>query len=194
MPNKKNQQKNIKRNAFVALCDHASRNNWCWNLFCTTCGHGSFSVALSKIAHGLHPDDESFWPHGKENHSLLKESEQYGDFWRNSNPPPTIQGKLASIVADAKISDIQAVAKYPDWLGYIGLVVNHCPNREPRGVISESLLPQFIDMLKNNREICEYLNGKQSRHELLSINDLSRIESRSVDSGNLPLPLIFDVL
>ncbi len=31
-----------KRNSFTALCEYASKNNWCWKLFCTTCGHGAF--------------------------------------------------------------------------------------------------------------------------------------------------------
>jgi len=102
--------------------------------------------------------------------------------------------KLASIVADAKLSEIKDVAKYPDWLGYIGLVIHHCPSRESREKISESFLPQFISMLKDDKEICDYLQNKQTQKETLSINDLSRIESKSVDLKNPPTPLIFEVL
>jgi len=184
--------KNIKRNPFIALCDYASQNNWCWKLFCTTCGHGSFKVAFTKIISGQNPDDASFWPNGKDNAALLKEVDQYRDFW--SEASIANQHKLATIVADAKLSEIKSVAKYPDWLGYIGLVIHHCPSREAREKISESLLLQFISMLKDDKEICDYLQNKLAQKEILSINDLSRIESKSVDLKNPPTPLIFDVL
>ncbi len=104
------------------------------------------------------------------------------------------QLKLASVVAEAKLSDIQAVAKFPDWLGYIGLIIHHCQNRDARKIISNAFLPQFITMLKNDKEICEYLQEKQSKQVLLSINDLSRIENKSVAFKQPPWPLIFDIL
>ncbi|MBM3255882.1 MAG: hypothetical protein FJZ04_00200 [Candidatus Moranbacteria bacterium] len=186
------QKRKSKRNAFTALCEYASKNNWCWKLFCTTCGHGSFKIAFSKIISGQHPDRTSFWPNGKDNAALLKKADQYRDFWSESSVAN--QMKLASIVADAKLSEIKDVAKYPDWLGYIGLVIHHCPSRESREKISESFLPQFISMLKDDKEICDYLQNKQTQKETLSINDLSRIESKSVDLKNPPTPLIFEVL
>ncbi len=167
-------QKSTKRNPFVALCDYASRGNWCWNIVCTTCGHSAFKVSFSKIVNGQHPDDESFWPYGKDNSAPLKEMDSYGDFFRNT--PISNQNELVYIVAGAKISDIQAVAKFPDWLGYIGLVIHHCPNEEARKVLSNAFLPQFIALVKNNKEAYDYLQEKQSKQEMLNVNDLSRIE------------------
>jgi len=166
---------NTPRNPFVALCDYASRNNWCWKIFCTTCGHGAFRVTFSKIIHDQHPDDKSFWTNGQDNAAPLKELEKYGDFVRDATV--VNQLKLASIVAEAKILDIQSVAKFPDWLGYIGLVIHHCPSHEARKAMSDSFLPQFIAMVKNDKEICEYLQEKQKGQELLSIDDLERIEN-----------------
>ena len=49
-------------------------------------------------------------------------------------------------------------------------------------------------MVNDDKEICEYLHEKQTKQELLSINDLSRIENKSVDLVNPPLPLITDIL
>jgi hypothetical protein len=171
MVNKNNQL----RNPFVALCDYASRGNWCWNIECTTCGHGAFRVTFSKIARDQHPDDESFWPYGKENHEPIKEMNVYGDFFRGASISRQI--KLASIVAEAKLSDIQAVAKFPDWLGYIGLVMEHCYCEETQKTISNAFLPQFIDLVKNDKELHDYFQEKQSSQQFLSIGDLSRIES-----------------
>jgi len=187
-----NKTKNNQRNQFVALCEYSSQNDWCWKLCCTTCGHSAFKISFSKIIHGQHPDDDSFWPHGKSNSDPLREVDNYKDFWREASV--VNQTKLASIVAEAKLSEIQAVAKFPDWLGYIGLVIYHCPSSESRKIISDSFLPQFITMLKDYKEIYDYLQQKLAQQELLNINDLSKIESKSVNSTNTPRPLIFDVL
>ncbi len=170
--------KNAKRNSFVALCDYASRENWCWNIVCTTCGHSAFRVAFSKIVQGQHPDDDSFWPNGKIASDFFKEVDIYKDFSKDYLIRTNIarQIKLASIIAEAKISDIQAVAKFPDWLGYIGLVLYHCPSQDALKIISDSFLPQFIALVKNNKEVHDYLQEKQSKQEMLNIDDLSRIE------------------
>lgn len=166
---------NKQRNPFVALCEIASQNNWCWKMYCTTCGHGAFKVSFSKIARGQHPDDNSFWPYGKDNHAPLKEMNDYGDFFRNTSEDSQL--KLVSVVAEAKLSDIQAVAKFPDWLGYIGLVMTHCSSRSAFKILSDAFLPQFIVLLKNDEGTCKYLKEKQSEQELLNINDLSKIEA-----------------
>ena len=184
--------KTILRNPFVALCEYASQNNWCWKLFCTTCGHGAFKVAFSKLIQDQHPDNDSFWPHGRSNSDPLKELDNNNDFWRAASIANQL--KLASIVAGAKISDIQVVAKFPDWLGYIGLVINHCPDRNARKLFSDAFIPQFIEMTKENKELSDYFKKMQSEDGMLSINDLSRIESGKVNLDKPPLPLIFDVL
>lgn len=163
------------RNPFVALCEYASQNNWCWKICCTTCGHSVFKVAFSKLIQDQHPDDDSFWPYGKSNSDPIKEVDSNNDFWRREARIAN-QLKLTALVADAKISDIQAVAKFPDWLGYIGLVINHCPNHEARKILSDALIPQFIVMTKESRELSNYFKKMQLEDTLLSINDLSRVE------------------
>ena len=162
----------IKRNPFVALCEYASQNNWCWKITCTTCGHSAFRVAFSKLVHGEHPDDDSFWPNGKENHSLLKEIDNYNDFDRRSIDKD-VHLNLAKIVAEAKISDLQKVAKFPDWLGYIGLVIHYCYSDEPSKTLAESLIPQFMELLRDDKNIFEYLDKIQ----LISVYDLEKIEN-----------------
>jgi len=162
---------NTKRNPFVALCEYASQNNWCWKITCTTCGHSAFKVAFSKLVRGEHPDDDSFWLNGKENHSALKEIEKYDDF-RKRNIDSDIQLRLAKIVAKAKICDIQKISRFPDWLGYIGLVVHYCYNDEASKILSESLILQFMELLKDDKYITENLNKKQ----ILFISDLEELE------------------
>ena len=160
------------RNAFVALCEYASKHNWCWKIHCTTCGHSDFRVAFSKLVRGQHPDNEEFWSKGKDKYSLCQERDQYNDFlsWDVSD---SSQIKLADIVASSKILDIQSVSSFPNWLGYIGLVLSHCQHTDARKVISGALIPQFISMLENNGSDCKWL---KEPNKVLSIKDLEIVE------------------
>ncbi len=164
-----------KRNSFVALCEHASSNDWCWQIFCSTCGHFGFRVAFSKIIRGHHPDEKSFWPNGKHNSSLLKEIKEYGDF-RDYRPTIENQIKLTSIVAEARIKDIQKVSRFPSWLGYIGLVIHHCPSLEAQKIISRSFLPEFIEITKKGKRLSAYFLAKKEHDRVLTIKDLEKIE------------------
>ena len=50
-------------NPFEALCSLASREHWCWKMFCTTCGHMLFRYAFRQLASGTSPDDEGWLVH-----------------------------------------------------------------------------------------------------------------------------------
>lgn len=165
-----------KRNSFVALCEHASKNNWCWNIYCTTCGHSEFRIAFSKIIKGIHPDDKEFWLKGNNQKDLLLERKKYNTFWGNVRPED--QEKLALIVSEAKIEDIQKVAKMPDWLGYIGLTVHYCQflmhlKLQPIEIISKSFLPQFAKLTKHDKALSKKLKEKQ----ILTLEDLKEISN-----------------
>ena len=42
-------------NAFEEVCQLANKEHWCWNLFCTTCGHMHFRYALYEMTKGKSP-------------------------------------------------------------------------------------------------------------------------------------------
>lgn len=172
-----NLEKNTRRNPFVALCEYASQNNWCWKITCTTCGHSAFRVAFSKLVRDEHPDDDTFWPNGKENYLAMKEVDKYNDFKiRIKSNSVDNQLKLAKIVANARIVDVQKVARFPDWLGYIGLVIYYCHNDKASKILSDSLILQFKELLKGNKYMVEYLDNKQ----ILSVRDLEVLENQIV--------------
>jgi len=166
---------NSNRNSFVALCDYASMGGWCWAIGCTTCGHQSFDLGFLKIARGEHPDDDSFWPGGRnEPWELAKRPE--GIVRRTPPLSPEDQIKLAKIVALAKLSDIEGVSESTDWLGYIGLVINECSGDPARKIISDALIPQFMVLVTKDLEVYRYLQGKQARGKSLVVKDLGRIQ------------------
>lgn len=152
------------RNAFVALCQKASEDGWCWAINCTSCGHQDFEIGFSKIIHGEHPDTESFFPEAE----IAKNPGEIS---------PEDQLKLVNIVSDAKLSDIQNVSEFPEWLNYIGLVINHCNTSEAHKILSNALLPQFIELVKDDTNLSWYLQGKLNRGKSLAIKDLGKIQN-----------------
>ena len=171
--------KDPRRNAFVALCDIASKGyNWCWEIHCGTCGHGKFRVAFSKLAHGFHPDEEIY---RNKDFVSREDMSKYKEFYDYNQPSEQLMTKLSEIVSDAKIEDIIEVGKFPDWLGYIGLVLYHCEGSiESIKKISDSFIPQFIELLREDDARRDYLRRKLENNEILSIEDLERIEHSSI--------------
>jgi hypothetical protein len=155
---------NNTRNPFVALCQKASQDGWCWAINCTSCGHQDFEVGFSKIINGEHPDTQSFFPEAE----IAKNPGEIS---------PDDQLKLVKIVAAAKLTDIQEVSEFPDWLNYIGLVIHHCPSVEARKILSDSLLPQFISLVKDDTNLAWYLQGKLNRGKSFAIKDLGKIQN-----------------
>lgn len=164
------------RNPFLALCDSASQNNWCWNINCTTCGHGAFRVSFSKLIAGeVHPDYVMFWPNGKNNNNMLQEYKKHPEY-RYFHYNYDNQQKLVEIVAGVKIADLKVLCRFPDWLGYIGLVMAHCPSRRAQMTLSSHFIPQFLTLFEKDNEIKGYLENKQLNNEPLTIADLNKIE------------------
>ncbi len=131
-------------------------------------------MAFSKLINGQHPDDDSFWPNGKLDSDIFKEIETFRDFKESASS--SAQTKLAIIVAAAKLSDIRSIARFPDWLGYVGLVFHHCSDLVAQKIISDSILPQFLVLVENDKEVYRHLQEKKAKEELLDVHDLSLIE------------------
>jgi hypothetical protein len=162
-------------NALLSLFKIASENEWCYKTVCTTCGHSAFRIAFSKIVRGENPEDESFWPNGKKN-SDIQEVNKYKDFVFYRKAKKEHQLTLSGLVAQINLKELNEIAKFPDWLGYIGLVIYHCPDEEAQRVISESLIPQFIELIDES-ELKNRLNTKLDKKEYISLQDLEAIES-----------------
>ena len=51
-------------NQFEALCKLTLDENWCWKLFCGTCGHMHFRYAFSELAAGKSSTQDNWIIHG----------------------------------------------------------------------------------------------------------------------------------
>ncbi|HIF58417.1 MAG TPA: hypothetical protein EYQ26_02855 [Rhodospirillales bacterium] len=110
-------------NQFETLCKLASNENWCWNLMCTTCGHMHFRYAFAELATGKSPESKE-WIVSRNTRGL---SNKLGRATRRFTDDQ--KDIILSICLNANISSIAQNCKFPDWLGYLGLILNdmHTP-------------------------------------------------------------------
>lgn len=160
------------RNPFIALCELATRENWCWKIFCTTCGHMYFRYSFKELIKGKHPDQNT-WAICKKNHHNL--SSLLGPLPRSFNIDNQIS--LQGIAREVVLDDLRKTAKFPDWLGYIGLLLFYTEEAEGKNrVITKALVPQFLKTIRPNTPAYELLEEIMKNKSTLTWQDLEKIE------------------
>ncbi len=166
------------RNSFEDLCVLASKEQWCWNIMCTTCGHMHFRYAFRELAKGVYPDN-SDWIISKDRPGLGR---LLGEL------PISLeieeQEKLGSILGKASLKRIAAACIFPDWLGYLGLGLAYTESSMKAGeVITKSWVPQFQGMVQSNENARAMLQRIISdRHGRLNWRDLEVLQAEIIQS------------
>ena len=159
-------------NQFEALCKLASDENWCWKLFCGTCGHTHFRYAFSELTAGKSPTDENWLIHRK----ITKYSDILGKLPYSYTEQQ--KEKVLHICVNANISSIAATCIFPDWLGYLGLVLEHmrCSSNSYR-MLSTCWASQLADLVYPESPIHSRLQDISEGGGVLNISDLEDCES-----------------
>lgn len=139
----------VKRSPFEALCELAAREHWCWKIICTTCGHMCFRYGFRELSRGKHPSSPG-WLVSRHDPDLYSGGEP-----RELGPLPLLGGwsiesqrALASVLVNACLSDIRSEARFPDWLGYLGLGLFYCKDSERYDrLLTKQWAPQLLEML-----------------------------------------------
>lgn len=145
--------------AFVALCELANKERWCWSMFCTTCGHAHFRYALRELAQGQHPAEPT-WLVTK---AMLPDSmrgwpKQLGSLPKFSAWPMAEQEALVDRLAQADIAAIASRCPFPDWLGYLGLGLHYTEDAErERRQLTVAWVPQLVAQLPRESEVAKSL-------------------------------------
>ena len=159
-----------KTNQFEVLCELASSEHWCWNLACTTCGHMHFRYAFVELANGKSPNDINWIVHNKRH-----DYSSIGELPRSYS----IEQK-EEVIKICLQADIKAVAKnssFPDWLGYLGLVLSHTYRDSPSyKALSATWAVQLKQLVYPKTEISSRLKDLSEGQGLLSLNDLEQCE------------------
>ena len=167
------------RNAFVALCDWAAGERWCWRMYCTTCGHMFFRYGLREVAKGIHPDSGE-WRVSGDRSDLERGSpaEELGPLPPLGAWPLEEQHRLNAVLAPASLSDIAAACPFPDWLGYLGLGLHYCEDaeRESRS-LTTVWIPQLVGMLPPDSPSADFLRGvADDQDKVLTWRMLEQVE------------------
>jgi hypothetical protein len=89
-------------NAFEQACITASKERWCWKLSCSTCGHQEFTHFFMELC----------------------ESNDRFDLHLD-------KGTAMRTFMNVDPTAISEQCKFPDWLGYLGLVASDFGNQKP---------------------------------------------------------------
>ena len=157
-------------NSFDALCFIASQRNSCWKLYCTTCGNTEIRYGFFKIARGIHPNSID-WNIKRFPYEALK----------IRNWSEEMESTFIKEISEASIDFISKNCTFPDWLGYLGLVLYmfHFDFKK-RELLSQSWKPQLDNLVKKrNPENLESLK----QISMLSWENLELYESfiRQID-------------
>ena len=108
-------------NAFDAICVLASENNWCWKIPCGTCANYDFRYAFLQLADDRHPDNGNWLLTSYiKKHNIYQFPYRYTDETKEA---------VLDICLESNLSYIHKNAKFPDWLGYLGVVMEHLGTR-----------------------------------------------------------------
>jgi hypothetical protein len=174
-------------NQFNEICVLASKENWCWRILCTTCGHAYFRHALLELTQGKSPRDTDWITNNQGDNSFICRHAP-----RNFNNRQ--RNNIALICRGADLKFIADNCKFPDWLGYLGLIVHHFtkPQRRPGAnrFINESTSQddfyvrlsrdwamQLQELVYQGSPIYERLNELIKNGDTLTLKDIQDCEN-----------------
>jgi len=167
-------------NQFEELCKLASDENWCWKLICTTCGHMHFRYAFAEIAAGKSPTDPAWIIHGR----ITRYSNSLGPL--PSNYTEEQKENISKICRNANLSSIAEACKFPDWLGYLGLVLEHIySGTDSYKKLSESWASQLSELVSEGSDIRMKLAEIASGNGMLNIKHLEACETNIMPNNGL---------
>ena len=159
-------------NEFEELCKLASTEKWCWNLGCTTCGHVHFRYAFAELAAGKSPTDPGWVIHAKKR----QYEKRLGPFPRTYSD--LVKEKVTKICIQADLSSIAFSCNFPDWLGYLGLVLSHMSSESDLyTLLSKTWAAQLSLLVPINSTIYHRLTLIADSKALLSLSDLESCEN-----------------
>jgi hypothetical protein len=167
-------------NQFESLCKLASDEGWCWKLGCTTCWGAHFRYAFLELAVGKSRLDKNWIIHRR----ITQYSKLLGPFPKRFTEEQKVT--ILKICNDADISSIASSCRFPDWLGYLGLVLYPMYfESEAYKALSSSWATQLADLVNADSPIHARLREIAEGKGILNIDDLESCESSIMDDNFL---------
>ena len=152
------------KNSFNELCELASKKKWCWTLYCSTCAHMNFRYAFQEIANS-DPIFDSQWQPSKDT-----------KFPRSFSKREKL--RILETCLEANLEEISLKCSFPDWLGYLGLVIHHSKSDLPEyKALSIKWCRQLIDLGSKNRILLNDFHSILNGQTILNIEHLGSFET-----------------
>ena len=172
-------------NRFETLCLKAARERWCWNLACTTCGHGVFRWAFKALSRGLDPTDPSWPVHWGSGQTFTTLGAINGEWPDPRSWPIEAQGALQDAVVGCDVQRLSEIVHFPDWLGYIGLALRYTEKAENSNLaLTKHLAPQLMTLVIPGSPADRMLGDIMQSGRSLSWSDLEIVERCYRDPRN----------
>jgi hypothetical protein len=122
-----------------------------------------FRYAFSDLAAGKSPDDPNW--------IVTRDSRALGSLPRYYSEDQ--KAVLSQICSQANIRFVAQHCKFPDWLGYLGLVLFHMhSSMPPYSALSKSWASQLAGLVSSKSELYSRLTQVAEGNGILSIQDL----------------------
>lgn len=160
-------------NHFNALCILASKEKWCWKLFCTTCGHIHFQYSFQELARGKLPSDKD-WVVSKFNNHL-----QTSLGYPQQKLSNIQKERLIKTCLDMNIKSLSLTCSFPNWLGYLGLLIETVKyDSELFYQLSSCISKQLKELIPTDSIMYDKLKAiEASNNSVIDIRDLEVCET-----------------
>lgn len=171
-------------NQFVELCRLAGDEGWCWKQHCVTCGHTHFRYAFAEMAAGRSPRGQGWVVHRSR-----------ADYSADLGPLPMRYSHrqreaICNICQQADLASITANTSFPDWLGYLGLVLKHMAGEsQAYRHLSMSWARQLHRMVSMDLWLSGGLMSAAEGRSILNLKDLEACE-RALRWDSQPLSAV----
>ncbi|MEY4705952.1 MAG: hypothetical protein RL042_2157 [Nitrospirota bacterium] len=166
-----------KRNRFESLSLLAAREQWCWNLVCTTCGHMVFRWGLTALAKGVHPDDPEWLVHWGPEQTSTRLARVHGPMPPPSGWPESEQRAVQEAVRGCRLELLAGESRFPDWLGHLGVLLRYTEDAERDNLLlTRELVPQLAGFVESGSSADTMLRQRLDAKRPLGWSDLEVIE------------------
>lgn len=164
-------------NAFQALAILASEERWCWNIYCTTCGHLLFRYAFVELAKGKSPESSDWIIHARRTSYF----DEFGKVPRQYSKE--VKDRVLMICQGADLNALAERCRFPDWLGYLGLVIHHLAyHSDVSDDLSRLWAEQLLEKIPKGTEAYSRIKEVALGERMLSLDDLEMCEQTMANS------------
>lgn len=164
-------------NRFESLSLLAAREQWCWNLVCTTCGHMVFRWGLKALAKGLSPDKPEWLVHSGPGQTSTRLAAVNGPVPPSGGWPESEQKAVQEAARGCRLDLIAEKSPFPDWLGHLGVLLRYTEDAERDNLLlTRELVPQLAGLVESGSSADTMLRQLLDEKQPLLWSDLEVIE------------------